>query len=162
KRVLLPRKYAVNTEFQKSASDIRKYKDKLHKYAMKFNVDQEKSGIRRMRKVGNEDLEEAVYKCSYSNVREKFKDLMDAKNFQLCQLYNADETGLFWRALLKNIQASRSKKVCPVGNFQKSECLQMPMRAICLHVQLSQFCCFCQRSKGNNPHQILGEAPLRQ
>ncbi|KAG7158851.1 Tigger transposable element-derived protein 4-like 4 [Homarus americanus] len=110
-----------------SVSDIQKSKDKLHKYAMKFNVDQEKSGIKRMRKVGNDDLEEAVYKwpsADVSNVepfRKKLKDLMEAENFRLCQQMKLDFSGNLHQKIRK---PPEEKIVCLVGNFQKSECLR--------------------------------------
>ncbi|KAG7170277.1 OTU domain-containing protein 4-like, partial [Homarus americanus] len=67
------RKYVLNTKFQSN---------KLNKYALKFDVGQEKSGIKKMRKVGNEDLEEAGLNADINGVepfRKKLKDLMEAE-----------------------------------------------------------------------------------
>ncbi|KAG7176850.1 putative Tigger transposable element-derived protein 7-like 82 [Homarus americanus] len=81
----------------------RKSKDKLNKYALKFNVDQEKSGIKRMRKVGNEDLEEPMHKWYVKRTQEDPQKPMlsnfaaAAKEDKVTTLINA------WKKLLYDI-----------------------------------------------------------
>ncbi|KAG7157451.1 Tigger transposable element-derived protein 7-like 59, partial [Homarus americanus] len=119
----------------------------LNKYTMKFNVDQVKSGIKRMRKVGKEGLEEAVYKyfpgftdlvpavnrdilslarqAGFDELEsEDIEDVLashteELTNEDLQQLTEHNETGLYWRALPENTQASRSEKSVPGRKLSK-------------------------------------------
>ena len=67
-------------------------------------------GIRQLRVVG-EKLSADVQ--SIEPFVEKLHKLMEEKGLQLEQLYNADETGLFWRVLPKVTLASAQEKEAP-------------------------------------------------
>lgn len=174
---------------KQTVSDIRKAKEKLKKYAIKFDVgvNKDRSGIVRSRKhmkvARNKDLEEAVYKwyvqqrsvkvkvrgieimaaaakladhmgvaCQASTgwlwrfrnrhgivnklehgeagsaddgavepFRLKLNELIRKEDIHLTQLYNADETALFWRSLPKNTQAFRDDDKTPGKKLNKEK-----------------------------------------
>ncbi|XP_025207667.1 tigger transposable element-derived protein 7-like [Melanaphis sacchari] len=156
---------------KQTVSDIRKKKDDIRKFVLKFNVEKETSVVKRMRLPLDQSLDDAVYKwfckllssgltvrgveiqaeayrlakqlninnfkassgwlfrfrrrhnitnkkiCSESlsgnnkvveSFRKKLNDILKAENILPSQLYNCNETGLYWRALPNSSRASKA------------------------------------------------------
>lgn len=58
--------------------------------------------------------------------REKLRKIIDEEHLSLSQIYNADETGFYWRALPKNTQAMKSEGTTRGKNISKER-----MSALC-------------------------------
>lgn len=176
---------SICTEYKiakQTVSDIRKKKDNLRKFVLKFNVEKEASSVKKMRLPSDPSLDDAVYKwfcqlrssgmtvrgieiqaaaerlakqlnitgfkassgwlfrfrrrhnitnkkvCGESlsaNVDEvepfriQLDELLKTGQIQLSQLYNYDETGLYWRALPDTTQASKAEKNTPGRKISK-------------------------------------------
>ena len=50
------------------------------------------------------------------------KDLIQREGLLLEQLYNVDETGLYYRSIPENTLVSKKKNQCLVENYAKQEC----------------------------------------
>lgn len=167
---------------KQTVSDLRKKKDEIRKFVLKFNVEKETSDVKRMRLPLDQSLDDAVYRwfcqlrssglavrgveiqaaaerlaknldinnfkassgwlfrfrrrhnmtnkkiCGESlsaddetvePFRKKLNDILKAENILPSQLYNYDETGLFWRALPDCTQASKAEKNTPGRKISK-------------------------------------------
>jgi hypothetical protein len=51
--------------------------------------------------------------------RKKLNDVIKNEGYQLSQIYNFDEIGLFWRNLPDNTQASKAEKTTPGRKISK-------------------------------------------
>jgi len=167
---------------KQTVSDLRKKKDDIRKFVLKFNVEKETSAVKRMRLPLDQSLDDAVYKwfcqlrssglavrgveiqaaaerlakqldvnnfkassgwlfrfkrrhnitnkkiCGESlsiddeivePFRIKLNNILKAENILPAQLYNFVETGLYWRTLPDNTQASKTEQNTPFRKISK-------------------------------------------
>lgn len=167
---------------KQTVSDMRKQKDEIRKFVLKFNVEKETSVVKRMRLPQDQPLDDAVYKwfcqlhssgmavlgveiqaaanrlakqlninnfkassgwlfrfrrrhnitnknvCAESlsadneavePFRKKLNEILKAENILPSQLYNYDETWLYWRSLPDSIQTSNADKNPPGRKISK-------------------------------------------